>query len=58
MIGEITAPAAPFRVAGTRGTGPVEAAPLLGAHTREIAVSLLGLTDAEVDDLVDEKALW
>jgi benzylsuccinate CoA-transferase BbsF subunit len=56
-IGEMTAPSAPF-VDGDGRTGPERAAPLLGEHTREIALSLLGLTDAEVDALIDEKVLW
>ena len=57
VIGEITAPAAPFRDGNGR-TGPERPAPFLGADTREIAVSLLGLTEAEVDELIAEKALW
>jgi crotonobetainyl-CoA:carnitine CoA-transferase CaiB-like acyl-CoA transferase len=57
VIGEMTAPGAPF-ADGNGRTGPERAAPILGEHTREIAVSLLGLSDAEVDALIDEKALW
>ncbi|HEY4348719.1 MAG TPA: CoA transferase [Gaiellaceae bacterium] len=57
-IGEMTAPSAPFRIVGEGPTGPVEAAPLLGAHTREVASSVLGLDDAQIDELVAEKALW
>jgi benzylsuccinate CoA-transferase BbsF subunit len=58
VIGEMRAPSAPFRELGGDRTGPVEAAPLLGAHTREIAGSLLGLSDAEIDELTAEKTLW
>jgi benzylsuccinate CoA-transferase BbsF subunit len=57
VIGEVTAPAAPFRSNGER-TGPEAAAPLLGEHTREIAGTVLGLSDAEIDELTEEKALW
>lgn len=57
VMGEITAPAAPFTADGER-TGPVRAAPLLGEHTREVARSLLGLGDEEIDELVAEKVLW
>jgi benzylsuccinate CoA-transferase BbsF subunit len=32
--------------------------PLLGEHTREIAVSLLGLSDSECTRLIDEQVLW
>jgi benzylsuccinate CoA-transferase BbsF subunit len=32
--------------------------PLLGEHTREIATTLLGLTEAECTRLIDEKVLW
>jgi crotonobetainyl-CoA:carnitine CoA-transferase CaiB-like acyl-CoA transferase len=53
----MTMPVAPFRGRAGR-TGPERAAPLLGEHTRDIATSLLGLPDAEVDALVDEKVLW
>ena len=57
IMGAITAPAAPFEGRGGR-TGPERPAPLLGEHTREIASSLLGLTDPEIDALVAEKVLW
>lgn len=57
VMGEITAPAAPFK-AGDRRTGPERAAPLLGAQTGAIARSLLGLGDAEIDALTDEEVLW
>ncbi len=57
VIGEITAPAAPFRHDGGR-TGPERAAPLLGEHTRELARTLLGLSDVEIDELTAEKVLW
>jgi benzylsuccinate CoA-transferase BbsF subunit len=57
VLGRITMPSAPFTGRAGR-TGPMRAAPLLGEHTREVATSLLGLTDAEVDRLVEEKVLW
>jgi benzylsuccinate CoA-transferase BbsF subunit len=57
VIGEITAPAAPFRHDGER-TGPERPAPLLGEHTRELARSLLGLSEGEIDGLMAEKVLW
>jgi crotonobetainyl-CoA:carnitine CoA-transferase CaiB-like acyl-CoA transferase len=38
--------------------GPHRAAPLLGEHTREIAGELLGLGDAEIDDLVERQVLY
>ncbi len=57
VLGEITAPAAPFVTDGER-TGPERAAPLLGEHTRELASSLLALDDDEIDVLVAEKVLW
>jgi benzylsuccinate CoA-transferase BbsF subunit len=58
VIGPITMPAAPFQGRREGRTGPERAAPLLGEHTREIATSLLGLSNQEVDELVDEKVLW
>jgi crotonobetainyl-CoA:carnitine CoA-transferase CaiB-like acyl-CoA transferase len=33
-------------------------APLMGEHTHEIAKSLLGLSDAEIAKLEDEKVLY
>jgi benzylsuccinate CoA-transferase BbsF subunit len=57
VIGEMTAPAAPFLDGGGR-TGPEQAAPLIGEHTREIASSLLGMSAAEIDALVAEEVLW
>jgi benzylsuccinate CoA-transferase BbsF subunit len=57
VIGEITSPAAPFRYDGER-TGPERPAPLLGEHTRELAASLLGLSEREIDELTAEKVLW
>ena len=57
VLGEFTAPAAPFIADGTR-TGPERAAPLLGEHTRELASSLLSLDEDEIDALVEEKVLW
>jgi benzylsuccinate CoA-transferase BbsF subunit len=57
VLGEISAPAAPFVADGTR-TGPERAAPLLGEHTRELASSLLALDEDEIDALVEEEVLW
>jgi benzylsuccinate CoA-transferase BbsF subunit len=57
VIGEMTAPSAPFRHDGER-TGPERAAPLLGEHTRELASTLLGLSDAEIDELQAQEILW
>jgi benzylsuccinate CoA-transferase BbsF subunit len=57
VIGEMTAPSAPFLDGGGR-TGPEQPAPLLGEHTREIASSLLGMSGAEIDALVAEEVLW
>jgi crotonobetainyl-CoA:carnitine CoA-transferase CaiB-like acyl-CoA transferase len=57
VMGSFTQAAAPFATAGGR-TGPERAAPLLGEHTRELAHDLLGLDDAEIDELVAEEVLW
>ena len=57
VIGAMTTPSAPFRHDGDR-TGPERSAPLLGEHTREIASSLLGLSDDEIDKLEAEHVLW
>jgi crotonobetainyl-CoA:carnitine CoA-transferase CaiB-like acyl-CoA transferase len=57
VIGEMTAPSAPFLDGGGR-TGPEQPAPLLGEHTREIASSLLGMSGDEIDALVAEEVLW
>jgi crotonobetainyl-CoA:carnitine CoA-transferase CaiB-like acyl-CoA transferase len=57
VIGEMTAPGAPF-LDGDGRTGPEQAAPLLGEHTREIASSVLGMSAAEIDALVAEEVLW
>jgi benzylsuccinate CoA-transferase BbsF subunit len=57
VIGAMTAPAAPFRHDGAR-TGPERPAPLLGEHTREVAATLLGLSDAEIDELQAQEVLW
>lgn len=56
-IGAISAPASPFRVNGER-TGPTRPAPLLGEHTHEIASTLLGLSDHEIDRLIEAQVLW
>jgi benzylsuccinate CoA-transferase BbsF subunit len=57
VIGEMTAPSAPFRH-GDERAGPERSAPLLGEHTRELAVSLLGLSDREIDLLESEQVFW
>ena len=57
VIGSITMPAAPFKNRLGR-TGPQRAAPLLGEHTRETVTSLLGLSDPDIDALVEDKVLW
>jgi crotonobetainyl-CoA:carnitine CoA-transferase CaiB-like acyl-CoA transferase len=57
VIGDMTAPRAPFRHDGER-TGPERSAPLLGEHTRELAGSLLGLSEVEIDQLESEQVLW
>ena len=57
VIGEMTSPSAPF-LDGDGRTGPEQAAPLLGEHTREIAASLLGMSDAEIDSLIADEVLW
>lgn len=53
VIGEIPMSHLPFRIAG----GPRPAMtppPLLGEHTREVATTLLGLTDREYQEMVDD----
>jgi benzylsuccinate CoA-transferase BbsF subunit len=50
-MGEIVVNRVPFTSLG-EDTGPRAAAPLLGQHTREIAETLLGLSEVEYDDLV------
>lgn len=57
VMGAIVGNRAPFRSAGDE-TGPRWAAPLLGEHTREIASDLLGLTPAEIDELVDRQVFY
>jgi benzylsuccinate CoA-transferase BbsF subunit len=57
VIGEMTAPSAPFRHDDERA-GPERSAPLLGEHTRELAASLLGLSAEEIERLESEKVLW
>lgn len=57
VIGAMSMPAAPFRADGERA-GPERPAPLLGEHTRELARSMLSLTDTQIDKLVDEQVLW
>jgi benzylsuccinate CoA-transferase BbsF subunit len=50
VIGKMTAPSAPFMNGGDR-TGPVRSAPLLGAHTAEVAQEVLGMGPDAVADL-------
>jgi benzylsuccinate CoA-transferase BbsF subunit len=57
VIGEMTAPAAPFQHDGERA-GPERSAPLLGEHTHEVATSLLGLSETEIERLEAEQVLW
>lgn len=57
VIGEMTSPATPFLRDGER-TGPEQSAPLLGEHTREVAASLLGLSEREIEALETGKVLW
>ena len=57
VIGEMTSPATPFRRDGER-TGPVENAPLFGEHTHEVAATLLGLSEREIEALENGKVLW
>jgi benzylsuccinate CoA-transferase BbsF subunit len=57
VIGAMSAPSAPF-VNGSERTGPTDAAPLLGAHTTEVATKLLGMDEAEVISLTDEGVFW
>jgi benzylsuccinate CoA-transferase BbsF subunit len=55
-MGEALYNAPPFRFSRT----PVELrapAPLLGEHTREVCVGLLGISEAEVDELIAEGVL-
>lgn len=53
VIGRMTAPSAPF-VNNSERTGPLNPAPLLGAHTADVAEQLLGLTAADVEALTRE----
>ncbi|HWD65914.1 MAG TPA: CoA transferase [Solirubrobacteraceae bacterium] len=57
VLGRIAAPSAPFR-AGKDRTGPTQAAPTLGEHTRDLAHELLALSDQEIDALAAEQVLW
>ncbi len=57
VMGSIVSSRAPFRASGM-DAGPHRAAPLLGEHTREIAGELLGLGDAEIDDLVERQVFY
>jgi crotonobetainyl-CoA:carnitine CoA-transferase CaiB-like acyl-CoA transferase len=57
VIGTMTAPSAPF-LNNSERTGPTVAAPLLGAHTAEIAQSMLGLDASEVASLTEDGVFW
>jgi benzylsuccinate CoA-transferase BbsF subunit len=57
VIGSMTAPSAPF-VNNSERTGPVTAAPLLGAHTAEVARDVLRLDEAEVASLTEAGVFW
>jgi benzylsuccinate CoA-transferase BbsF subunit len=57
VMGSIVSSRAPFR-ASTVDSGPRHAAPLLGEHTREIATELLGLSDAEIDELIERQVFY
>jgi benzylsuccinate CoA-transferase BbsF subunit len=56
-MGETMYNALPFRMSVTpsRIERP---APLLGEHTQEIAETLLGLDEGEIDRLREEQVLW
>lgn len=53
VIGEMPMFHIPFRYSGS-SRPPMTRPPLLGEQTREIAAELLGMTDDEIDRLVDE----
>lgn len=53
VMGSIVVNRAPFRSNRDDGS-PIAAAPLLGQHTREIAIHLLGMTEAEYEHYVAE----
>ena len=57
VMGSIVANRAPFR-SDTDASGPRSAAPLLGQHTREIAADVLGMTEAEIDDLTERRVFY
>ena len=52
-VGELPHPAAPYRV-GEKPFDIERPAPTLGQHNREVLSDLLGLGDAEIDDLERE----
>jgi benzylsuccinate CoA-transferase BbsF subunit len=52
VLGPMAVNGAPFRVDG-QPLPPRASAPLLGAHTRDVATRLLGYSDAEFDELAD-----
>jgi benzylsuccinate CoA-transferase BbsF subunit len=54
VMGEIVVNRVPF-MSVDQDDAPRSAAPLLGEHTREIAMSLLGMSDAEYRDHVDRE---
>jgi crotonobetainyl-CoA:carnitine CoA-transferase CaiB-like acyl-CoA transferase len=51
VMGRIVINRVPFQTA-TDNVSPRSAAPLLGEHTREIATTVLGMSDAEYEDHV------
>jgi crotonobetainyl-CoA:carnitine CoA-transferase CaiB-like acyl-CoA transferase len=57
VIGSMTAPSAPF-VNNSERTGPVTAAPLLGAHTTEVVRELLRLDESQIASLTEDGVFW
>jgi crotonobetainyl-CoA:carnitine CoA-transferase CaiB-like acyl-CoA transferase len=57
-MGRITVNLPPFFATGEGRKREPAPPPLLGEHTREIATSLLGLSEAECTRLINEQVLW
>jgi benzylsuccinate CoA-transferase BbsF subunit len=57
-MGRITVNVPPFFSAQEGRTRAPAPPPLLGEHTREIATTLLGLSDSECTRLMNEQVLW